>query len=91
MKTIADAISHAYLTWRGCKEDQCTKECPLYKNANAVGMCWREAIHYAGAAEEALIQEQARGALIETIPTDYTESSKQAMRKVGFTEDDPRN
>ncbi len=93
MKTIADAISTAHLTWRGCLPHQCTKECPHLapKKRPVDGLCERYALHLAGAAWDAIEQKAGESALIETIPTDYTESSKQAMRKAGFTEDDPRN
>ena len=70
MKTIADAISTAHLTWRGCLPHQCTKDCPHLapKKRPVEGLCLRYALHLAGAAWDSIEQKAGESALIETFP-----------------------
>jgi len=55
MKDIADAISRAHDTWRGCRPDQCVRDCPHLapKQRPSSAMCRRYAGHLAEAAAEA--------------------------------------
>jgi hypothetical protein len=59
MPPTAAAIIRAHEEWKGCRPDQCTRECPHLapKKRPSQSLCLRYAEHLAAAAESVLVED----------------------------------